>query len=117
MVKLLKYLCPLAALFCITQVMAQPVRQMIETSNQVDTSDIDEYNQMLLEQNFLEGLFVNRPGITVTPYYDEYGRWGAKVESDDSRPYYVDPYYDDAMTTNRHSDEANTSTNWRVITW
>ncbi|HLF66116.1 MAG TPA: hypothetical protein VI522_00710 [Gammaproteobacteria bacterium] len=103
-------------LACTTSVMANN-RVVLESSDDVDTSDIDELNEMMLEQNFLERLFVDKPGIVVTPYYDEYGRWGAKVVPNRGEPYYVDPYYEDAMQTNRHSDESNTSSNWRVMVW
>ncbi len=92
-------------------------RVVLEKSSDVDTSDIDEVNEIMLEQNFLESLFVDKPGIVVTPYYDEYGRWGAKVVPNRGEPYYVDPYYDDPMSTNRHSDEPTTSSNWRVMVW
>jgi hypothetical protein len=92
-------------------------REVLETSNDIDAEEKAEFNKMMIEQAFLETLFIKNAGVIVTPYYDEFGRWGVKVISDNTKPYYVDPYYDDPMTTNRHSDEPNTSTNWRVVTW
>lgn len=92
-------------------------RVALKDSSEVDTDDIDEVHEMLFEQSVLEQLFLKKPDIVVTPYYDHYGRAGARVVPSDGEPYYVDPYFDDPMTTNRHSDEANTSTNWRAITW
>lgn len=105
----------LLTVFLSTTVLAE--RVVLDSSKNIDPKDIEQINRILAEQTFWENLFLNQPGIIVTPYYDEFGRWGAKVVSDGSRPYYVDPYYEDAMTTNRHSDEANTSTNWRMVVW
>ncbi len=105
-----------ASLFYFTTAMASD-REVLKKSSQVDTSDIDEVQDTLVEQSILERLFLKNPGIIVSPYYDQTGRMGVKVVPNEGDPYYVDPYYDDPMTTNRHSDESNTSTNWRVFTW
>jgi hypothetical protein len=106
----------LSGLFYWTSVCASD-RVELNNSSDVDTSDIDEVHEMLIEQNILERLFITNPGIIVTPYYDEFGRAGAKIIPNEGEPYYVDPHYDDPMQTNRHSDEANTDSNWRVFTW
>lgn len=82
-----------------------------------DEENEEEVEDILIEQSILEGILLRKPGIIVTPYYDEFGRVGAKVIPSDGEPYYVDPHYDDPMQTNRHSDEANTDSNWRVFTW
>ncbi len=92
-------------------------RVVLNKSSKVDTSDIEAVQDILIEQSILESLFVKKPGIIVSPYYDQFGRVGAKVIPDKGEPYYVDPHYDDPMQTNRHSDEANTDSNWRVFTW
>ncbi|MGA2654917.1 MAG: hypothetical protein ABSF18_02925 [Gammaproteobacteria bacterium] len=92
-------------------------REVLAESNSKEDKDSEEVEEMLIEQSILEHLFLDRADITVTPYYDHYGRAGAKVVPNEGEPYYVDPYYDDPMTTNRHSDEPNTGSNWRVFTW
>lgn len=79
--------------------------------------DDEEIEELLIEQRILESLFVKKPGIIVTPYYDQFGRVGARIIPERGDPYYVDPHYDDPMQTNRHSDEANTDSNWRVFSW
>jgi hypothetical protein len=89
-------------------------REVLDESHDDDSEEVEE---LLFEQSILESLFIFNPGIIVTPYYDQFGRAGAKITPSEGDPYYVDPHYDDPMQTNRHSDEANTDSNWRVFTW